>query len=66
MDIFPLVNTLPQVASSIAADDYTVTMLGLLVGSVAGSVICGYMQQARAKRAEIERRINPFKRTTRR
>jgi hypothetical protein len=66
MDIFPLVNTLPQVATSIAADDYTVTMLGLLIGSVAGSVISGYRQAARAKKAEIERRLNPFKRTSRR
>ncbi|HKZ73236.1 MAG TPA: hypothetical protein VJ011_04180 [Steroidobacteraceae bacterium] len=58
-------NTLPQIASSIATDDYTVTMLGLLIGSIAGSVICGYMQQARARKAEIERRLNPFKRTRR-
>ena len=65
MELLPLLSTLPQVASSIAADDYSVTMLGLLIGSIAGSVICGYMQQARAKKAELERRQNPFKRPSR-
>jgi hypothetical protein len=65
MEVLPLLSTLPQVASSIAADDYSVTMLGLLIGSIAGSVICGYMQQARARKAELERRQNPFKRTQR-
>jgi hypothetical protein len=65
MELLPLLSTLPQVASSIAADDYSVTMLGLLIGSVAGSVICGYMQQARARKSDLERRQNPFKRTQR-
>lgn len=65
MNIFPLVGALPQVASSIAADNYTVTMLGLLIGSVAGSVISGYMQQARARRAEFDRKRDPLKRTRR-
>jgi hypothetical protein len=62
MNIFALLGTLPQVASSIAVDNYTITMLGLLIGSVAGSVICGYMQQSRARRAEIDRKRHPFKR----
>jgi hypothetical protein len=62
MNIFALLSTLPQVASSIAVDNYTITMLGLLIGSVAGSVICGYMQQARARRAEFDRKRDPFKR----
>jgi hypothetical protein len=65
MNIFPLVAALPQVASSIAADNYSVTMLGLLLGSVAGSVICGYMQQARAKRADFDRKRDPFRRPPR-
>lgn len=62
MDIFPLVSTLPQVASSIAADNYSVTMLALLIGSVSGSVICGYMQQARAKKSDYDRKRDPFRR----
>jgi hypothetical protein len=65
MEVLPLLSTLPQVASSIAADDYSITMLGLLIGSIAGSVICGYMQQARARKADLERRQNPYKRTQR-
>lgn len=65
MNIFPLVSTLPQVASSIASDNYTVTMLGLLIGSVAGSVICGYMHQARDKKADFDRKRDPFRRPRR-
>lgn len=53
MNILPLVEALPRIASSFTLDDSSLGLIGMLVGMGGGWYLTVYREQIKAKKAKI-------------